>query len=134
VAEQTAAAELVGIPAGRSPTDVAGLAAYFAGIRPELRVTAEAKRAARFLLVPPMPKRVIALTPARPAWALLAVLAFSTLPGWARRMYGLPGLPIGDLGATASSRALSMALRTLPAPLRDGPHLRAARDRLAAAE
>lgn len=134
VAEQTTAAELVGIPAGRAPTDVAGLAAYFAGIRPELRVTAEARRAARFLLVPPMPRRILALTPARPAWTLLATLAFSTLPGWARRMYGLPGLAVGDLGATASSRALSIALRTLPGSLRNGPHLRAARERLAAAE
>jgi len=133
VAEQTVAAALVGIPTRLIPQDVGELAAYFDEVRPELRATAAARQGARRLLVPPMPKRVVALTPARPAWALLAALSFGSLPAWARRMYGLPGLPLADFGATVTSRALSTAVRTLPESLREGPHLRAARERLAAA-
>lgn len=132
VAEQTAAAVLVGVPLRMIPRSTAELAEYFVLVRPELRATEAARRGARRLLVPPMPRRVAALTPARPAWALLAALGFSTLPGWARRMYGLPGLPLTDLGATVTSRALSIAARNLPESLREGPHLRAARERLAA--
>lgn len=132
VAEQTAAAELVGIPLPMIPRTTAELTAYFDDVRPQLRATEAARRGACRLLVPPMPRRVVALTPARPAWALLAALGFSTLPGWARRMYGLPGLPLTDVGATVSSRALALAARTLPESVRVGPHLRAARERLAA--
>jgi hypothetical protein len=39
----------------------------------------------------------------------VAVLAFSTLPGWARRMYGGPGGPLSDLAATAGLRATRVA-------------------------
>ena len=37
-----------------------------------------------------------------------------TLPRWARRMYGLPGLPTTDLGATAALRALRGLTDRLP--------------------
>jgi hypothetical protein len=40
----------------------------------------------------------------------VAVLAFSTLPGWARRMYGGPGGPLGDMAATAGVLATRAAL------------------------
>jgi len=132
VEEQTAAAELVGIPARLLPHDLAALAAYFDEVRPGLRATEAARQGARRLLVPPMPKRVAMLTPARPAWALLAALGFSSLPTWARKMYGLPAVPLSDLGATVTSRALNVALRSLPESVRTGPHLRAARGRLSA--
>ena len=39
----------------------------------------------------------------------VAVLAFSTLPGWARRMYGGPGGPLSDLAATAGLQATRIA-------------------------
>ena len=42
------------------------------------------------------------------------MLALATLPRWARRMYGLPGLPTTDLGATAALRALRRATDLLP--------------------
>jgi hypothetical protein len=48
-------------------------------------------------------------------------------------MYGLPGLPTTDLGATAAVFSLRTALRALPADWREGPHLRAARARITAA-
>lgn len=133
VAEQAAAGALVGIPDRMLPRSVAEVLAYFEEVRPELRATEAARRGAVRLLVPPMPKKIAALTPARPAWALLATLGFSSLPAWARRMYGLPAVPLTDVGATVTSRALSIAVRTLPESLREGPHLRAARERLLAA-
>jgi uncharacterized protein (DUF2236 family) len=133
VAEQAAAGALIGIPERMLPHSVADVAAYFDEVRSELRATEAARRGALRLLVPPMPKKVAALTPARPAWALLAALGFTSLPAWARRMYGLPPLPLADVGATVSSRALAIAVRTLPESLREGPHLRAARERLASA-
>jgi hypothetical protein len=39
----------------------------------------------------------------------VAVLAFSTLPGWARRMYGWPGGPLSEAAATAGLRATRLA-------------------------
>ena len=35
----------------------------------------------------------------------VAALAFSTLPGWARRMYGRPGGPLSEAAAAAGLRA-----------------------------
>ena len=78
-----------------------------------------------------MPARIATLTPARPAWALLAALAFASLPRWARRMYGLPAIAPTDLAIGLSCRVLASALNTLPATWRTGPHRRAALERLA---
>ncbi|MGH3344367.1 MAG: oxygenase MpaB family protein [Carbonactinosporaceae bacterium] len=130
VTEQTTAAALVGLDPANVPTDTAGLAAYFDGVRPELRVTPEARRAARFVLGPPMPRWVALVTPARPAWAGMAGLALAMLPRWARRMYALPGLPTTDLAATITGRALRSGLLALPPAVREGPHRKAARARI----
>ena len=130
VAEQVAAAEVVGIPRRMVPTTVAELEAYFEDVRPQLRATEAARTGARFLLAPPMPTKVAALTPARPAWALLAGFAFSSLPPWARRMYGLPGVRPVDFAVGLSSRVLARLLNQLPASWRTGPHHRAAMERI----
>ncbi|PZS04507.1 MAG: DUF2236 domain-containing protein [Pseudonocardiales bacterium] len=132
VGEQARAARLVGIPASLIPESTAGLAGYFDSIRPRLRATDDARAAARFVLLPPMPAWVKLVTPARPAWIGAASLGFALLPRWARRMYGLPGLPSTDLSATLAARAVRSVLRPLPAAVREGPALRAARARLAA--
>jgi len=55
VAEQVRAAKLVGLSAADVPASTAALADYFVAMRPQLRVTAEARRAARIVLAPPMP-------------------------------------------------------------------------------
>jgi hypothetical protein len=39
----------------------------------------------------------------------VAVLAFATLPGWARRMYGGPGGPLSEAAATAGLWVTRMA-------------------------
>jgi uncharacterized protein (DUF2236 family) len=128
VAEQLRAAELVGIDPATVPGSVGELAEYFALMRPELRATAEARKAAAFVLLPPMPTRSLAL--AKPAWAGVAGTAFALLPRWARRLYGLPGAPTTDLAATATVRAIRASLLLVPAHRREGPPVREARRRL----
>jgi uncharacterized protein (DUF2236 family) len=129
VAEQVRAAALVGIDPADVPGSIADLAAYFEAMRPGLHATAEAKRAARFVMLPPMPSRKLAA--AKPLWAGVAGTAFALLPRWARRLYGLPGLPTADLAATATVRALRRSLLLLPADVREGPPVRDARARAA---
>jgi uncharacterized protein (DUF2236 family) len=134
VAEQVRGARLVGLdPADHEvPASVAGLDEYFTAVRPSLRLTPAAIEAAHFLAVPPMRWQVRLATPALPAWLSLVTLAFSLLPGWARQLYAMPVVPLADLGATVSVRALRTALLAVPASLRDGPHVKDARARVAA--
>ncbi len=128
--EQRRSAALVGVDPATVPGSVAAMAAYFEGMREQVHVTAEARRAARFILFPPMPATVAYGTPARPAWAALATASFAMLPRWARRAYGLPGLPTTDLAASAAGLAVRTGLLALPTALRHGPHLKAAQERL----
>jgi uncharacterized protein (DUF2236 family) len=138
IAEQVRVAPLVGLDPAVVPADEAQLAAYFRRIRPQLRITPEARRAATFVLVPPMPLWTQLATPARPAWAGIASLSLGMLPRWAKSMYGprlagLGMLPGAELATTAAGRALRSTLMALPADRREGPHLKAARRRLDAA-
>jgi len=114
-AEQVTAAELLG--ATGIPSDRAAVARYLAEVRPELRASSVAREAAVRLALPPMPARVQLLTPARPAWAAVATLAYSLLPAWARRCYGLPGLPGTELAATLALRGLRSAALSVPPSL-----------------
>lgn len=128
--EMARLARLLGCPrVPRTERDVQG---YLAGMRPHLRVTPEARRAAWFLLNPPMPLWVTVATPAKPGWWTLGGIGFALLPRWARRLYALPGLPSTDLAATLAARAARAALLLLPPGAREGPHLQQARARLAA--
>jgi uncharacterized protein (DUF2236 family) len=129
-AEQVRAAELIGIPADTVPDSAAAMEAYFTRKRPELTAGPQARRVARFILAPPMPPKIRYLTPARPAWFSVGVLGFSLLPRWARRLYRLPGLPTTDLSAGVVSRGLRFAALSVPGSLRDGPHVKAARERM----
>jgi uncharacterized protein (DUF2236 family) len=129
--EQVRAAELIGLRSAAVPHDVASLAGYFQRVRPELALTPPAVAAARRLLLPPMPAWVQTLTPARVAWTGAAALGFALMPSWARRLYRMPGPTGSDLAATAAARAIRPALLALPTSVREGPILRAARERLA---
>jgi uncharacterized protein (DUF2236 family) len=129
-AEQTAGSALVGLDPKDVPGSAEEMAAYFTRMRPELRVTAEARRTATFILWPPMPTTVARGTPARAAWVGLATAAFSMLPRWARRLYRLPGLPTTDVAATAAGLALRSGLLIIPERLRHGPELKAAKARV----
>jgi uncharacterized protein (DUF2236 family) len=73
------------------PRTEAELAERIRAYRPELATTAEAREAARFLLLrPPLP--VLARAP----YGVLAAAAVSLLPGWARRPLYLPRLPVTE--------------------------------------
>jgi uncharacterized protein (DUF2236 family) len=134
VAEQVTAAVLIGCEAGDVPASAAELEAYLERMRPELAVTRATRDASRFVLIPPMPGWVQLLTPARPAWSTLAALGAATLPRWARQVYGLPGYGLTDTAATAGVRAFRQAALVLPVRVRESPIVRAARERVAAAE
>jgi uncharacterized protein (DUF2236 family) len=129
--EQVRAAELVGLDPATVPASAAEVAAYFRAMRPELAMTKDAADTAIFLATPPLPYR-LGLTPVRLATGAAAALAVGLLPPWARRMYGLPGLPTTDLSAGASAWLIRRALRAVPAKYVRGPVARAALARAAA--
>lgn len=139
LAEQVRAAALVGLEPDQVPTTEADLTRYYRQVRPDLKATAAARRAALLIAAPPLPLTVALATPARPAWASVAGLAYASLPAWARKLYALPELPgaagLHAAGTTVALKALRAALRgvqTLVPAVREGPHLRAAKARLAA--
>ena len=103
-------------------------------IRPQLHVTSLAAQGAIWGFVPPMPLWVRVLTPARPAWATTVSIAAGLLPRWARRLYGLPGLPTTDLAAVVAARTLRQTLLLLPDRVAQNPAYAAALTRTALAE
>lgn len=118
LAEQSAAAELVGLDPASVPRSRAEVEAYYQDVRPDLVLTQPAIDVARFLAVPPLPYK-LGWTPVRPAWIAIAAMGFGLLPRWARRLYRLPGLPTTDLAATVAVNAGRRALGLLPAT--EGP-------------
>lgn len=131
VREQVVAAQLVGLEPAIVPASEAALQAYYERVRPQLQITEAARRLPAYGLLPPMRLEVELATPARPLWASAVALAYAMLPGWARILYGLPN-PLGsDAAATLVLRGVRASLLALPPAVREGPHLRAARARLA---
>jgi uncharacterized protein (DUF2236 family) len=89
VADTARIAMELGVP--DPPRTRAGLSAALQEYRPELRGTAEAREAARFLVRnPPLPLL------ARGPYALLAATAVGELPAWTRRELRLPALTGAD--------------------------------------
>lgn len=130
VGEQTLAADLVGVD--EPPRSVEELAEFIDWMRPSLRGTAEARAAARLVVLPPLPVPRRLVVPARVGWTTISSLAVGLLPSWARRLYGLPPLPGAALTTAAGLRALRRTVRALPENYREGPHYRAAKRRLLA--
>ncbi|WP_213454903.1 oxygenase MpaB family protein [Rhizomonospora bruguierae] len=129
-AEQRRSAALVGLDPATVPGSAAEVAAYYEAVRPRLRMTREAAQTALFLSAPPLPYK-LGLTPVRLLYAGVAATAFGLLPAWARRLYGLPGLPTTDVSAVLSARTLRAALGLLPRRVYDGPLRRSALARAA---
>ncbi|WP_084956704.1 oxygenase MpaB family protein [Thermoactinospora rubra] len=129
VAEWRRAAEVVGLSADEVPGSVAELRDYIAAQRPGLRFVPEAAHPLRLSFSAPLPLK---LAPLRPVLPALTLLAFATLPRWARRLYGLPATPVGDLWATATLKTLHTSLGLVPAQVRYGPDARRARSLMAA--
>jgi uncharacterized protein (DUF2236 family) len=110
LAEQVRAGELLG--ATELPADRAAVEAYFRAVRPELVASPVARRAAARLLLAPLPWRLALLTPARPAWTVVASVAVGLLPDWAKQLYGIPRLPGAAAATTAGLASVRAALLT----------------------
>jgi uncharacterized protein (DUF2236 family) len=108
LAESVRAAHVIGLD--DAPSSRAEMRAYLDGVRPELGLTDEAREAVGHLFRPSSK----APASAKLAIPAVATLSLATLPRWARRMYGLPGLPTTDVGATLALRALRTATDLLP--------------------
>ena len=130
VAEMVKFAELVGIDAASTPKSKSELESYFNEIQPELFASDDAKRAALFIALPPLPPLLRFGTPIAPLWGGIASLAAASLPRWARRLYGWPTLP-GQTSATdIALRTTRTALSALPSWFRESPQLRSAKERI----
>lgn len=114
VAEMVLFAQAVGIDESIVPKTVAEMKNYFIEIAPELSASDDAKRAALFLTIPPLPTAVRFATPAAPAWAAVAALAGAALPNWARALYGWPTLPGQGVATDIAMTALRKSLLVLP--------------------
>ncbi len=106
VDEQRASAELIGVDRAAAPASMAELGAYYEKMRPRLYACDEAKQALRLTIHPPVPDRNRVLKLGLPP---VSVLAFATLPRWARHMYGRPDGPLSDIAATAGLRVTRLA-------------------------
>jgi uncharacterized protein (DUF2236 family) len=107
VAEQRASAELIGIDRAVAPASMAELDAYYERIRPRLYVSDEARQALRVIMLPPVPDGHRVLKLGMPP---VSALAFSTLPRWARHMYGRSSGPLSEAAATAGLVAVRLML------------------------
>jgi uncharacterized protein (DUF2236 family) len=76
-------------------------------IRPRLYAGDEAIQALRVIMLPPAPNGNRGL---KLGMTLVSALAFSTLPGWARHMYGRSGGPLSEAAATAGLVAVRLML------------------------
>lgn len=133
ILEMVKFAELVGIDRGNTPKNKGELDTYFTEIQPELSATDDAKRAALFIAIPPLPPLLRFGTPIAPLWGGITSLAASSLPRWARRLYGWPTLPGQQTATDLALRTTRTALSALPAWFRESPQLRSAKDRIARA-
>ena len=129
VLEMVTFAELVGINANQVPMNMQELSNYFENIAPELHASDDAKRAALFLAIPPMPNVIRFATPAAPAWATLSALATAALPQWARKLYAIPTLPGHDTVTNAALVATRATLKLVPENIFQPPILKEARMR-----
>jgi len=126
VAEMTAAAELVGVPAasyaeGGAPASVAELAAYFDAVRPALTTSKSTADTASYLLRMPDVEPELA-----EAWQVLAAAAVTALPGWARAMYGFAD----DASAGPAREEVRQVLGVLDAVYLGEPGVLEARQRI----
>lgn len=118
VEEMVIFAELVGIETGLVPRTVGQMQNYFQEIMPKLSASDDAKRAALFIALPPLPPLLRFGTPIAPLWGGITSLAAAALPKWARKLYGWPSLPGQDSPTDLALRATRSALLFLPESLR----------------
>ncbi|GAA3289805.1 DUF2236 domain-containing protein [Dactylosporangium vinaceum] len=127
--EQTRAAALVGLDPATVPDSVAAVDAYYERMRPQLELTVDSAATGIFLTMPPLPYG-LGLTPVRGAAFSVSALAIGLLPPWARRLYGLPGLPTTDLVTSVNARVFGRLLRKVPIEWIESPARKRAFERL----
>jgi uncharacterized protein (DUF2236 family) len=123
VAEMTAAAELVGVPAGLTPATVRALDAYLDSVRPQLRATPAARESMAYLLDPPGLAEDVA-----EIWQDVRYATIASLPGWAREMYGYAAPPL----TAARREEIRQVLGVLDAMFLGEPGVLEARQRITA--
>lgn len=126
ISEMALFAQLVGVELVKVPKSRAQMDEYFQNIAPELSASDDAKRAALFLTIPPLPTAVRFATPAAPAWASLALLAASSLPAWARSLYGTPNIPGQGFATEFALKALRTTIGVIPDAILAPPVYKAA--------
>jgi uncharacterized protein (DUF2236 family) len=114
VAEQRRSAEVVGLSPAIVPGSMAELDAYYQRMRPRLRATAEARHALRLSFAPRLPLALKALHLVVPP---VNVLAYASLPRWARRLYGTPAIGLTDAAVTLALRAAFESSTRIPPQL-----------------
>ncbi|KUN79101.1 hypothetical protein AQJ66_29130 [Streptomyces bungoensis] len=110
VADTARVAEALGVT--DPPRDRRTLSARLNAYRPELRLTPEARAAARFLLLdPPLPLAV------RPLYGALAAAGVTLLPSWARTLLRLPRVPlVEDVTVRPAGHLLTRTIRWAMSP------------------
>jgi uncharacterized protein (DUF2236 family) len=126
VDEQRRSAAVVGLDPDTVPASVAELDAYYERMRPGLYACSEARQALWRSYNPDLPPSLLGLKLVLPP---VNTLAFTSLPRWARRMYGAPGSPLTDVAATAALRLAHESASRIPRRLLYLPAARAARRR-----
>jgi uncharacterized protein (DUF2236 family) len=111
VREQRRSAGVVGLDPAIVPASMAELDAYYERMRPQLRACTEAKQALVRSFVPDIPWPFTGLKLVVPP---MNTLAYASLPAWARRLYGTPGIPVTDMSTTLTLRALHRAAARIP--------------------
>jgi uncharacterized protein (DUF2236 family) len=120
---------LVGIDESRVPRNKEELQSYFREISPELYASDDAKRAALFIALPPLPPLLRFGTPIAPLWGSMTSLAGASLPRWARNLYGWPTLPGHEIATSVALKSTRTALAFLPQSFRESPQMKSARER-----
>ncbi|MCF2534029.1 oxygenase MpaB family protein [Yinghuangia soli] len=129
LAEQRAAAELVGLAPDEVPGSASGMREYFEDVRPALGGSPEADEVWEFLRRPPVPP--ILWVGRELLWRQVAEIAYGSLPSWAHDMYG--HRPIPQVAVTAGLRMLRTSTSLVLPVVRlvyESPHIKAATDRL----
>jgi uncharacterized protein (DUF2236 family) len=109
--EQRRSAAVVGLDPAQVPASMAELDAYYAGMQPKLSACAEARHALRLSFTPKLPP---VLLPLRLLVPPMNVLAYASLPRWARRMYGTPAIGLTDAAVTVALRAAFESTSRMP--------------------
>jgi uncharacterized protein (DUF2236 family) len=114
VCEQRRGAAVVGLDPATVPGSMAELDAYYQRMRPGLYACTEARQALVRSFLPDIPWPFTGLKLVVPP---MNTLAFASLPRWARRLYGAPGIAVTDVSTTVTIRALHQAATRIPRQL-----------------